>query len=69
MEVMSKVKSIEQAVEDLGQHELDDFRNWFAKFDAKQFDRKIERDAASGKLDHLIAEALEDYETGRVREL
>ena len=60
------VKSIEKAVEALAPEELAQFRRWFAEFDAVAWDRQLERDAASGKLDQLAAEALEDHAAGEL---
>jgi len=36
--------------------ELAELREWFAERDADEWDREIERDAASGKLDRLFEE-------------
>jgi hypothetical protein len=58
---MGNVKSIESAVESLPPMELAEFRQWFAEFDGREWDKQIERDAATGKLDQLAAEALADY--------
>jgi hypothetical protein len=66
---MGNVKSIEKAVESLPPSELAEFRRWFAEFDAAAWDKQIEQDAASGKLDGLAAEALADYRAGSAREL
>ena len=66
---MENVKSIENAVQSLPLSELAEFRRWFAEFDGATWDRQIEQDAASGKLDGLAAEALADYRTGSAREL
>ena len=66
---MGNVKSIEKAVELLPPVELAEFRRWFAEFDATAWDKKIEQDAASGKLDGLAAEALADFRAGSAREL
>lgn len=66
---MGNVKSIEKAVESLPPSDLAEFRRWFAEFDATAWDRQIEQDAASGKLDQLAAEALTDYRAGSAREL
>ena len=67
--VVGNVKSIEKAVESLPPSELAEFRRWFAEFDAAAWDRQIELDASSGKLDNLAAEALADYRAGSPREL
>ena len=66
---MGNVKTIEKAVESLPPSELAEFRRWFAEFDAAVWDKQIEQDAASGKLDGLAAEALADYRAGPTREL
>ena len=66
---MESVKSIEIAVESLPPLELAEFRRWFAEFDGNAWDRQIEQDAASGKLDQLAAEALADYRAGSARQL
>ena len=66
---MGNVKSIEEAVESLPPSDLAEFRRWFAEFDATAWDKQIEQDAASGKLDGLAAEALADYQSGSAREI
>ncbi|MFL5317048.1 MAG: hypothetical protein ACJ8A0_18465 [Microvirga sp.] len=66
---MTTIQDIEQAVAQLAPHELAAFRTWFEAFDADRFDEKIERDAASGKLDQLANEALANHRKGRSREL
>lgn len=66
---MGNVKSIESAVASLPPAELAEFRRWFAEFDGNAWDRQIEQDAASGKLDQLAAEALADYRAGSARQL
>jgi hypothetical protein len=49
--------------------ELAEFRQWFAEFDSNAWDRQIEQDATSGKLDQFAAEALADYRAGSARQL
>ena len=66
---MPNVRSIEKAVELLRPSELAEFRRWFSEFDGAAWDRQIEQDAASGKLNVLASEALADYNSGSVREL
>ncbi len=63
------VEDIEKAVSRLAADELAKFRAWFEEFDAARFDSKIERDAASGKLDRLADAAVADLRQGRAREL
>ena len=66
---MSNVPEIERAVRQLSSDELVKFRQWFAEFDAEQWDRQVERDVTSGRLDALADEALDDLREGRTREL
>lgn len=66
---MSTVPEIEAAVRRLGERELAEFRSWFAEFDAAEWDRQIERDAAAGRLDAMAQEALDDLKAGRCTDL
>lgn len=55
---MDRLHSLEQQVRDLTVEELQAFRDWFAAYDAEEWDRQLEADAASGKLDALADRAL-----------
>jgi hypothetical protein len=66
---MGNVKSIEKAVELLAPSDLAEFRQWFAEFDAAAWDRQIEADAATGKLDALAAEGMSNFRVGEARSL
>lgn len=63
------IEEIEKAVSKLPPDDLARFRTWFEEFEAARFDRKIEQDAASGRLDRLAEQALADYRQGRASEL
>ena len=63
------IEDLEKAVAQLPPDDLARFRAWFEQFDAARFDEKIARDAASGRLDGLGEEALDDFRKGRAREL
>ena len=65
---MTKIEDIEKAVEQLSPEDLAKFRAWFEEFDARVFDAKIERDAKSGKLDKLTADARANHAAGRREE-
>jgi hypothetical protein len=65
---MSTIRQIEQAIRGLSAQELAEFRTWFADFDAMVWDRQIEDDAATGRLDALAEEALKDLDEGRCRD-
>ncbi|HWE17597.1 MAG TPA: hypothetical protein VG758_10510 [Hyphomicrobiaceae bacterium] len=66
--LVTKIEDIEKAIEQLSAAELAAFRAWFEEFDERVFDEKIERDAKSGKLDKLMAEARANHEAGRREE-
>ena len=53
----------------LPRDELRAFREWYESFDADEWDRQIERDATSGRLDELADAALSDHEGGKSRRL
>jgi hypothetical protein len=64
MSAMMTVEDIERAVSKLPADDLARFRAWFEEFDAACFDRKIELDAESGKLDRLAEQAIADFRPG-----
>ena len=66
---MSKVESIEREIVELSSTELAAFRNWFREFDAEAWDRQIDKDARSGKLDSLANAALKSFQSGSYSEL
>jgi hypothetical protein len=62
---MTKIDEIKGAIETLPESERSALKRWLDEIDAQIFDDKIERDAASGKLDGLIAKARANYKAGR----
>ena len=66
---MSDVKSIEDAVKALPPQDLAEFRRWFSEFDLAAWDKQLEADLSSGKLDTLLAEAEADSAANAPREL
>lgn len=66
---MPDVKALEEAIEALPPSALAQFRRWFTEFDAAAWNRQLEEDASSGKLDALLAEAAEDYKSQPRRSL
>ena len=62
---MSTVQELEEAVRLLSPEDRAAFRAWYAKFDAEEWDRQLEKDTASGKLDWLVQEARDDRQSGR----
>jgi hypothetical protein len=66
---MTKVQALEEEIGKLSASELAELREWFAEWDADKWDREIERDAASGKLDHFFERSVADQLAGKSREI
>lgn len=66
---MTKVEALEEEIKKLAPVEVAELRDWLLDQDAEEWDRQIERDAASGKLDKLFEQSLTDHRNGKSREL
>ncbi len=66
---MANLEEIEMAVSALADREYARFRRWFLERDWEKWDRQIEADAASGKLDFLVREARDAKDSGRLGSL
>ena len=64
-----QVDHLEKAVTELSPEDYRSFREWFADYDMKVWDRQIEADSKAGKLDAMINKALDDYHAGRATDL
>jgi hypothetical protein len=64
-----KIEHIERQIKELSPPEFAELRNWVLDQDWQAWDEQIERDLAAGKLDKLIAEADDDFKSGRSREI
>lgn len=62
------VKDIEDAIQQLPQEQLREFRAWYEKFDSDAWDKQIEKDILAGKLDALADAAMEDHKGGKSTE-
>ena len=58
------ITELEQAVIQLSEEELVRFREWFDEYFADMWDKQIEEDAKTGRLDQLLAEVDEEYKAG-----
>ncbi len=63
------ITEIESAIEKLPPSEVSKLSEWFAEFEARVWDRQIERDLQSGKLRSLIEEAEADFAKGKCQPL
>jgi hypothetical protein len=59
------VEDIEEAITQLPEEQLREFRSWYEKYDSEAWDEQIEKDAAEGKLDALAKAAIADHEAGK----
>ena len=66
---MSEVEQLESRIANLSPEDLAQFRAWFLEFDARNWDRQIERDSKAGKLDKLVQESLAEHKNGNATEL
>jgi hypothetical protein len=62
---MSKIESIERDVEELDDKAFAAFREWFLVYENARWDRQIEEDSKSGKLDSLVQEAITAHRAGK----
>jgi hypothetical protein len=63
------VKDIEAAIINLPQSELAEFTAWFEEFLARAWDKQIEQDVQAGRLDALLQQAEQEFESGQVQPL
>jgi hypothetical protein len=63
------VDEIEKAIPKLSSKERARLLRLLAEMDDAEWDRQIEEDAKSGKLDKLFAESEADFRKGRVRDI
>ena len=66
---MRTIEEIEGDIEKLSRNELNAFRRWFIDFDTQQWDDQIQADADLGKLDDLANEAINQFRTGKAKEI
>jgi hypothetical protein len=66
---MSTVADIENALRALPIQDARTVADWLQEYLDDRWDRQIEQDAKSGKLDKLAAEALAEYKAGKTKPL
>ena len=60
---------VESAIKQLPEGEVRNLAKWLQDYLDEMWDRQIEADLASGKLDRLIAQVEEDIAANNVRDL
>ena len=63
------VKQIEKAITQLPAKELAELVSWLEDYHAQVWDKRIEDDLESGRLDALLAEVDQEYEAGLTQPL
>lgn len=66
---MIDIALLEEHVSTLDDDSFSKFRAWFHEFEQMRWDKKIEADSNSGKLDFLIDAALSEHQAGKTRKL
>ena len=66
---MSTVQEIEAAIKQLPPAEVARVARWLAEYEAKLWDKQIEADAKSGKLDKVWKKAKQEIAAGKARPL
>ena len=66
---MLDVTEIMEAIENLPEKEYSLLRQWFVERDQQRWDKQIELDSASKKLDFLVKEALDEKSKGYLDEV
>jgi len=66
---MPKVEEILSSIESLPKEEFGRLRDWFYERDWERWDRQIEDDSESGKLDFLVKEAFDEKAAETLKEL
>lgn len=66
---MGKIEILEKEIEAFSADELKLLREWFIEFDSSSWDRQIEDDVASGKLDELAKEVIASHKRGESTEI
>ena len=64
---MTKLERLERKIAALDASDVAKLAAWFAEFRADLWDRQIEEDAKTGRLDKLVEEALAELSAGNVR--
>jgi hypothetical protein len=66
---MTKVEKLEREIQKLDHAELIAFREWFHEYYSDKWDRQIEKDIRSGRLDKLAEKSIDAHRAGRSTKL
>ncbi|OGP92512.1 MAG: hypothetical protein A2Z19_00320 [Deltaproteobacteria bacterium RBG_16_54_18] len=66
---MTGINAIKKAIDALPEDDYARLRQWFSEKDWRTWDREIEADSATGKLDFLVREAIDEKSKSKLRDL
>jgi hypothetical protein len=66
---MSKIDQLKAEIESLPSEEFTEIFRWLSEKDWERWDKEIEADSRSGKLDFLVREAQEEKTKGNLKDL
>jgi hypothetical protein len=66
---MTKLLEIEMAIQQLPERDIRQLADWLESYLEETWDRQIESDLDSGKLEHLISSVQDDISANRVKPL
>jgi len=66
---MAIIETIQREIESLPPQAYKNLAHWFFERDWALWDKELEEDSQSGKLDFLIEEAIEEKRAGKLRDL
>jgi hypothetical protein len=64
---MRRVQEIEEAIQQLSPDEFTQLAKWIQELDQDRWDKQLDADAATGKLDFLFDEAQEEKRNGLLK--
>jgi hypothetical protein len=67
MENMSRIEKIEEAIQQLSPEEFTQLAKWIQEMDQDRWDKQLDTDAQTGKLDFLFDEAREEKRNGLLK--
>ncbi|MBN2060748.1 MAG: hypothetical protein JW882_10075 [Deltaproteobacteria bacterium] len=67
--MQQQIEEAKKIIAGLAPNEMAEFREWFADYDAAEWDKQFEDDVKAGRLDAMGQHAIEDYKKGNCREL
>jgi len=67
--IENEIAFLENRISKLDYDSFSKLRDWFIELDNARWDKQLEADSNSGKLDFLIDTALAEHKAGKTRDL